>query len=83
MIKRIDVDSSALASVGYDSTHQCLEVEFESGAVYRYARVPRAVFGELMNSASRGHFFSTHIRDRYRFMRVRGPRDRSGIRAAS
>jgi hypothetical protein len=74
MIKRIDVDSSALASIGYDPNTRALEVEFESGAVYRYARVPRAIYDELMAAASRGHYFSTRIRDHYRFMKVRSPR---------
>jgi hypothetical protein len=60
--------SSAIRSVGYH--RGLLEVEVESGDVYRYFDVPRDVFLELMQAESKGAFFNARIRDSYR---VEGP----------
>ncbi len=67
---REPVTSSTIASVGYDSRHAVLEVEFQSGAVYRYFSVPRNVFRNLREAPSKGSFLNRRIRDRYRFARV-------------
>jgi hypothetical protein len=67
-VKREPVDSSVLASVGHD--HGVLEVEFTSGALYRYANVPVAVYEALMAAESHGTFFNEHVRDAYRYERV-------------
>jgi hypothetical protein len=73
-IKRQAVDSTNLASAGYDHDARVLEIEFKSGAVYRYLAVPPAVFEELMRAASKGRFFSREIRGKYEFQRVREAR---------
>ena len=39
-MKRVAVDSSSIASVGYDSKAYVLEIEFRNGGVYRYLDVP-------------------------------------------
>jgi KTSC domain len=67
---RTPVDSTSLASVGYDAGRQTLEIEFRSGALYRYLAVPAAVHRALMSAESKGRYFSQHIRDRYRFQRL-------------
>jgi len=41
-MKRAPVASSSLRSLGYDAAQQVLEVEFASGALYRYEQVPAA-----------------------------------------
>jgi hypothetical protein len=64
------VDSTSLASVGYDAASQTLEIEFRTGALYRYLAVPAEVHRALMSAESKGRYFSQHIRDRYRFQRV-------------
>lgn len=38
-MKRTPVASSSLRSLGYDAAQQVLEVEFASGALYRYEQV--------------------------------------------
>lgn len=62
-MRREPVDSEALASVGYDRDARELEIEFTSGAVYRYVDVPESVHVGLMTAASHGEFFAHHIRD--------------------
>ncbi|HEY1710253.1 MAG TPA: KTSC domain-containing protein [Rhizomicrobium sp.] len=68
------VDSGALVAVDYDEERKVLRVTFRgSNKTYDYLGVPPADYAALMASASRGAWFNNHIRDRYRFERVRGP----------
>ncbi|MFD5214977.1 KTSC domain-containing protein [Microbacterium sp. NPDC058345] len=64
-MKRDEVSSSALTSVGYDPAHAVLEIEFRSGDVYRYYAVPPSVHSALMHAPSLGTYFQRRIRDRY------------------
>ncbi len=61
-MKRVPVQSSSLASVGYDPATCTLEVEFHSGGVYQYFRVPRQVYESLINAASKGSYFHHNIK---------------------
>ena len=49
-MKGKSVESSNLASVGYDAKGQILEIEFNHGGLYQYFDVPQEVHDELMNS---------------------------------
>jgi hypothetical protein len=62
-VERRPVESEALRSVGYDRRSRVLEIEFTSGAVYRYLGVPEQTHAALMRAESLGGFFSEHIRD--------------------
>jgi hypothetical protein len=59
------VDSSVVASVGYETASKTLEIEFATGRVYRYFLVPRRVHEELMGAPSLGRYFNEHVRDSY------------------
>jgi hypothetical protein len=59
------IESSVLASVGYDRGSRVLEVEFKKGGVYRYFGVPTNSVQDLMAAGSHGSYFSRQIRDRY------------------
>jgi hypothetical protein len=63
-MRRAPVESSSLASVGYQGA--VLEVEFRNGGVYRYIDVPEEVHRRLMSAESKGRFFNFEIRDAYR-----------------
>ena len=64
-MRRNRVESEALCSVGYDGKRQLLEIEFNSGELYRYFDVPASVHAGLMGADSHGEYFSHHIRDRF------------------
>jgi KTSC domain-containing protein len=64
------VESSTLATVGYDQDHELLQLEFCSRALYQYFAVPAAVHEALLAAASKGSYFNQAIRGRYRFGRV-------------
>lgn len=70
-MRRSAVDSTSIASLGYDPARRLLEVEFHSGAVYLYRDVPPRVCAEVMCAESLGRAFNELVRDRYAFLRVR------------
>ena len=69
-MRRAPVSSSSIASVGFDVALATLEIEFVSGAVYRYFAVPAAVHFHLMGAASKGAFLNRFVRDVFPFARV-------------
>jgi len=69
-MKRQAIESSNLASVGYDAKNEILEVEFKHGGIYQYFDVPETVFEELMNADSHGVFFSANIRNEYKYQKM-------------
>ena len=77
-MKITPVESSTLATVGYDESGELLQLEFCSRVVYRYFAVPAAVHETLLAATSKGSYFNQAIRGRYRFVRVAG----SGLLAA-
>ncbi|WP_241430551.1 KTSC domain-containing protein [Haloferax volcanii] len=70
-VDRTPVTSSNLRSVGYDQDEQILEIEFNSGGVYRYFGVPSNIYADLMNASSHGKYFHSNIKDVYEYKQVR------------
>jgi KTSC domain len=70
-LERVILNSSSVASVGYDPEGGILEVEFTSGSVYEYYQVPRQVFDGLVSAPSSGHYMATKVKDVYRYRRIR------------
>lgn len=70
-MERVPVESQALCSVGYDPAQRVLEVEFQSGEVYRYFNVPAEEYLALMEADSfGGHFIERVRKGGYRFHHV-------------
>jgi KTSC domain len=72
-IARLPVESTALASVGYSRVQQILEIEFHSGAIYRYLDVPERVFRELLEAPSKAGYYNANIRGHYSSLHVVKP----------
>jgi hypothetical protein len=70
-IPRQQVQSTAIAAVGYSKRQHILEIEFVNGAIYRYFDVPPAVYRELMSSESKARFYDSDVRRHYRSILVR------------
>lgn len=68
--QRAPVSSSSIASIGYDARAKTLEVEFNSGRVYRYYDVPQTVHYELVSASSIGGYFNANIRPNYPYERL-------------
>ncbi|PZF83566.1 KTSC domain-containing protein [Jiangella anatolica] len=71
-MRRWPVSSSALRSVGYDPQTWTLEVEFESGAVYRYLDVDPLDVEAMMRADSMGAYLNEEIKPRYEAEQVQG-----------
>lgn len=69
-MNRQSVESSNLASIGYDAENEILEIEFNHGGVYQYFDVPENVYEELMNADSHGRYFVHNIKDDYEFQKM-------------
>jgi KTSC domain-containing protein len=61
-MERTLVESSNLASVGYDRTSATLEIEFRKSGVYQYFGVPHSTYEELMNAGLKGTYFDQNIK---------------------
>lgn len=61
-MERVPVQSSSLASVGYDPDSGTLEVEFHTASVYQYFGVPAEVHQALLDAPSKGRFLDQVIK---------------------
>jgi hypothetical protein len=62
---RQPVQSSDIASIGYDDATETLEIEFKATGLYRYFSVPRALYDGLAQTPSPGKYFQQHIKGKY------------------
>lgn len=69
-MKREPVESSNLASVGYDNESEILEIEFNHGGVYQYYDVPESEYEALMDADSHGKYFASNIRNDYEYQKM-------------
>lgn len=71
-MERQSVESSNLASVGYDEKNEILEIEFNNGGVYQYFDVPEHIYEELMNADSHGQYFDRNVKKAgYKFRKMK------------
>lgn len=74
-MERVNVESSMIEAVGYDPDSKELEVAFNSGEIYRYADVPRAIYEGLLAADSKGQFMHAHVIDTFPYRQVQHGRD--------
>jgi hypothetical protein len=70
-MKRINVISSSIKSVGYDANDQVLEIEFVRGAIYQYQQVHYEDVIDLIFAESVGKYFSQYIKNNYKFEKIK------------
>lgn len=63
-MERRPVESSCIASVGYDPQRFELELEYRNGRIYRYQQVPAAAFRLLLQAPSIGEYVNRVIKPR-------------------
>jgi hypothetical protein len=69
-MERAQVESSQIASVGYDPDAKILEIEFKTGKVYQYFEVPADEYAGLILAESIGRQFNKSIKGSYRYQLV-------------
>ncbi len=65
-MKRINVVSNSIRSIGFDKEARHLEVEFHNGRRYRYEKFPHRLYQRFMNASSIGNFFHAEIRPSFK-----------------
>lgn len=70
-MNRLPVKSSNIKSVGFDQINFILEIEFHSGGIYRCFQVPTSEYQGLIYAPSIGTYFDRHIKDKYRFEKIK------------
>lgn len=66
-----NVVSTNIKSVAYEAASSTLQIKFHSGGFYNYFNVPESEWRALMGADSHGKYFNAHIKECYRFHKVR------------
>lgn len=69
-MKLQSVESSMIQSVGYDQEAEVLQVMFNSGKIYQYYGVPKAIYDGLMTADSKGSYMRQAVIDCYPYRTV-------------
>jgi hypothetical protein len=77
-MNRIAVESTTLATVGYEDALSVLELEFRSGVRYQYFGVPAALHQGLLGAPSKGIYFNQFIRGNFPYRLILGADARRG-----
>ena len=70
IMDRKSLESSNIASAGYDDQTHTLEIEFLRGGIYQYFDVPRPIFEQLVGTESPGSVLHQQIRGVFRYARI-------------
>jgi hypothetical protein len=78
-MNRVPVESTRIASVGYDLQSQMLEIEIKSrqphkyaSRIYRYYGVPSKIYTTFMALPDKGFYFEYTIKGAYDYEEVTG-----------
>lgn len=69
-MERKSVQSSNIASIGYDENSATLEIEFLNNSIYQYFDVPKHIYTELMRVDSQGRYLAQNIKGAYRYSKI-------------
>ena len=67
---RARVESSTIATVGYDEEQRIMEIVFSDGRVYHYLEVPPERVLSLLRAESKGRFLNSDIKPHFRYWAV-------------
>ncbi len=67
---RVNLQSTSLNGAAYQDQSAVLDLEFRTGAIYRYLGVPAQVYKELLRAESKGRYFNQHIRNRFGYAKI-------------
>lgn len=62
---RKNINSSNIFSLGYDHENKLLEIEFDSGEIYRHSNVPESVYEKMLDSEFVGYYINYNVRNNY------------------
>ncbi|QNN44160.1 KTSC domain-containing protein [Pedobacter roseus] len=62
--------SSVIKYFSYDQANGTLKIIFTTDIVYLYKKVPEKVYKLLKASGSKGRYFNTYIKDKFKFQKL-------------
>ncbi|QXU43329.1 KTSC domain-containing protein [Pedobacter sp. D749] len=62
--------SSVIKYFSYDKATETLKIIFVTGMVYLYKNVPGKIYKMLKVSGSKGRYFNSNIKDKYKFQKL-------------
>ena len=68
---RIPLGSTVLSWVRYLPDLRLLQVGLRTGQDYEYFEVPAHTYSGLLQSESKGRYYNLHIRNEFRFQRIK------------
>lgn len=60
------IKSSFIEVVGYDDIGERLVVRLRSGNIYEYQNVPKDIYLDFKEAASKGSFYAKHIKGKFK-----------------
>jgi hypothetical protein len=69
-MKRVEVKSSNIKSIGYDPKLKMLEVEFKTGGLYQYKHVPPRIYTDFLKAPSKGAYVEKNIKKIFPFQKI-------------
>ncbi len=69
-MEMVNVESSNIESIGYDSDNGILNIQFKKGGLYEYYEVPSYEHDGLMGADSKGTYAHQNIYKRYRQQKI-------------
>ena len=72
-MKWILLESSVLRAARYMEEQELLDLEFRTGAIYRYFEVPLHQYRALLSADSHGLYFNHYIVGRFQEEKLRPP----------
>lgn len=70
-LRHVVVNSTSIATIGFNQTRGVLEIQFVNGRRYRYVGVPKPIQQRFLRASSRGKFYHEFIRGQYRCTEIR------------
>ena len=73
IMKMIEIKSSNIMSIGYDSKKRIMNIEFHRGRVYSYYHVSNRIFQGMIKTDSKGKYFHKMINGVYSYKWINKP----------
>lgn len=69
-METVQVNSSTISFIGYDTGKYLLMIGFANGEIYYYSQVAQSIYTKLLSAVSKEIFFNTHIKGKYNYTKV-------------
>ena len=79
-MKRVPVESSMIAEVGYDAEKHTLEVMFHSGQIFEYYDVPAEQYTSMLAAKSAGQYFNQNFKGQFVYKHIKERQEAAFVR---